>query len=214
MFHSCILHLANRHSWVEDPFKDVRGKKPYPTFKTYKKCNHPKRLSKRNYKGLKWLDMTSKAYDALYKLITNTKRSNAMKHCASFIHTGALEVYHNVRLKYLPKRTSYSLVRMVVMSMLVGIEINTNLKTKKVTKIYKKYSKVRGQWIDKKVTKGKDYGFRKELIADMIDNFVSKDPLPTIDLSEYIKKTIPKNIAPVPRPVTEIKAKSSQYTRF
>ena len=71
--------------------------------------------------------MKSEEYAALFKLLTDTRLTNSIQKCRNFLHTGALEVYHNVRLKILPKRTSYKLVRMIIGSMLIGIEINANV---------------------------------------------------------------------------------------
>ena len=169
IFHSCLLHLANKHAWTEDPFAAQRKTsetttKPYPVFKTYRKCGHENRLTgkHRKLKGMKWLDMKSEEFEVLFKIITDTRRSNAMKKCAAFIHTGSLEVYHNVRLKYLPKRTSYTLKRMIIMAMLVCIEVNVNLEKTGKPKVYSQYSKVRAAWVEKPRNSGKVYIFRHD----------------------------------------------------
>ena len=218
IYHSCLLHLANKHAWNKDPFADIRGKKPYPVFPNYNKCSHSRILrgSHRRLRGLKWLDMNSDEYKVLYKIIADTRRSNSMKKCADFVHTGDLEVYHNVRLKYLPKRTAYSLHRMIVMAMLVGIEVNTNLKKRGQPKSYAQYSKVRAEWVAKPRFKGKDFSFRKDIIDEMMRVLIDGNPDPVLDdlLREmgYIVREIPKNIAPIERPAEF--SKTNTYSRF
>ena len=223
IFHSCLLHLAGKHAWTKDPFTSLRGsgkkKKPYPVFPSYVKCAHKRKLTgkHRSLRGLQWLDMNSEEYRILYSIITDTRRSNSMKKCADFIHTGDLEVYHNVHLKYLPKRSSYSLVRMIVMAMLVGIEVNTNLQKRGTPKSYKQYSKVRAGWVAKPRFKGKVFQFRHDIIEEMMKFHELKCSFPKIDdllrESGYIRRYVPKNIAPIEKPSSDSEGVAN-YSRF
>ena len=148
-FHSCLLHICDKHAWVNDPLfklkeeiqkeKDKKRKKPLteaekkklgpglPYFKKELQCSHAKRMRHRRYRGISWLDIDGDAFKSLFRYLTDTRFCNSLKKCSQFLHTGGLEVYHNVRLKLLPKRTSYSLVKMIVAGMLICIEVNSNL---------------------------------------------------------------------------------------
>ena len=140
-FHSCLLHICDKHAWVNDPLfklkeeiqkeKDKKRKKPLteaekkklgpglPYFKKELQCSHAKRMRHRRYRGISWLDIDGDAFKSLFRYLTDTRFCNSLKKCSQFLHTGGLEVYHNVRLKLLPKRTSYSLVKMIVAGMLI-----------------------------------------------------------------------------------------------
>ena len=87
-------------------FTELRGKKPYPKQsmldKKNQKCLH-KPLTKRVHRKGQWFSMNDPDFLALFKIITNTRLSNDMKHCKEFLHTGALESFHSCKLKYLPK---------------------------------------------------------------------------------------------------------------
>ena len=111
-------------------------------------------------------------------------------------HTGGLEVYHNVRLKLLPKRTSYSLQRMIIGSMLIAIEVNRNLDTER--REYWSYSKGQKKYVRKSRVLRKDYSFRKAILQHVIDFL--EDGKEAIDINvmlkeaRYIKRKIPDNI--------------------
>ena len=155
--HSTLLHICNHHAWTADPFETLKlqlqkernekRKKPivlnseklYPFFQKVKYCDHSSKVKYRTLRGLKWFEIESDEFTALFKYFTNTRFISSIQLCCNFLHTGALEVYHNVRLKLLPKRTSYSLNRMIVGSMVIAIEINRNLTSNK--KEFWSYSK-------------------------------------------------------------------------
>lgn len=73
----------------------------YPNFTKVLKCMH-KNLPRRQIRTGAWSKKNSVTFKALFEKLTRKKLADDMKHCASFLHTGALENYHNVRLKYLP----------------------------------------------------------------------------------------------------------------
>ena len=125
-----------------------------------------------------------------------------MKKCCRFIHTGALEVYHNVRLKLLPKRTSYTLLRMIIGSMLTAIEVNSNLVGTK-SKNYWKYSRSQKQYVVKKRLLKKNFGFRTEILAETMFNLENR--LQTTAALEmlkgvYIKREIPQRMVSAEMP--------------
>jgi len=51
-----------------------------------------------------WIDPESESYYALKKIIMAKDFLKDLTHATHFVHTGRLESYHNLRLKYMPKR--------------------------------------------------------------------------------------------------------------
>ena len=222
IFHSCLLHICNKHAWTEDPLKSMKEeiekskrknrksnttnktkKKSYPFFRSFRKCRHASRIKHRRLRGLKWLDIKSDLYKDLFKYLTDTRLCNSLKKCCRFIHTGGLEVYHNVRLKLLPKRSSYSLIRMIVMGMLTAIDVNSNLEG--VTrKEYWTWSRSQKKYVIKNRILNKNYRYRIAILEDMMEKARSPQAYPPIEellvLHEYIKGPIPKKIVSVEFP--------------
>lgn len=51
-----------------------------------------------------WIRPDSESYNALKKILLAKDFLKDLQHAKHFVHTGRLESYHNVRLKYMPKR--------------------------------------------------------------------------------------------------------------
>lgn len=229
-FHGCLLHICNKHAWTEDPFSQLKGsietekekhrKKKrtdaekkrqgpgLPYFTKVRKCSHSSRMRHRRLRGTHWLDMDGGAFKTLFKFLTDTRFCNSIKKCNEFLHTGGLEVYHNVRLKLLPKRSSYKLVRMIVSGMLVAIDVNSNLEsnTNLKRKRYWKWSRSQKQYVAKQRILKKDYSFRVEIMNNMMSNLknnIESIPIQDILTGYYIKRDIPARIVPVDFPSCE-----------
>ena len=71
------------------------------------------RLSRRKQRKTKWLEDGSSAYVALEEVVLNKKNLKDIEKLTEFHHTGELEVYHSLLLKYVPKRLHYSYKGMV-----------------------------------------------------------------------------------------------------
>ena len=167
----------------------------YPFFSTFRKCRHASRIKHRRLRGLKWLATNIDSYRDLFEYLTDTRLCDSLKKCCRFIHTGGLEVYHNVRLKLLPKRSSYSLIRMTVMGMLTAIDVNSNLEG--ITrKQYWKWSRSQKQYVIKNRILKKNYQYRIAIMEEMMNKARSQQTNPPIEvlLREYIKRPIPKKI--------------------
>ncbi|KAJ8017870.1 hypothetical protein HOLleu_44466 [Holothuria leucospilota] len=67
------------------------------------------------------------AHQALVKVVLNKRLLNDMKHLAEFMHTGALEVFHNVVLKYAPKRLDFDFPYMSARLKLAALDHNYNV---------------------------------------------------------------------------------------
>ena len=165
---------------------------------------------------MKWLDMKSPVFLTLFKFFTDTRLCNTVKKCCNFLHTGGLEVYHNVGLKVLPKRSSYSLIRMIIGSMLVAIEVNSNLETNLLIKrkTYWKYSRSQKQYVAKQRIVKKDFSFRADIMQEMMSivktTGLDVTHIPILDLLKgyYLKRGIPKRMVDIEYPTGDPSAKS------
>ena len=125
---------------------------------------------------------------------------NDLPNLVKFKHSGNIEVYHNLLLKYCPKRLAFSYEGMYARTQLAVLDHNENLDRKQaVTKSNEKrekfqYSKVTGQWVVKDVKEKKSRTFVEEVFneipAVIHGNVEKNDKL----------EAIPKTIATTPRP--------------
>ena len=191
----------NKHKWKNS--------------KHFRRCEHG-RLSKRKERKTKWLEDGSSAYVALEEVVLNKKFLKDIEKLTEFHHTGELEVYHSLLLKYVPKRLHYSYKGMVARTQLAVIDHNSNTGRKQATvtrgknKGNKKYKLVfpKGQkkWVAKPVKTRKSYSFVEDLMEAVFSFEDTKtDDKDTTDDEDNTTTpaSIPKNIAPIPRPSRE-----------
>lgn len=124
---------------------------------------------------------------------------------AEFHHTGNLEVYHSLLLKYAPKRQHFSYKGMVARTQLAVIDHNCNTGRRQATVINgtkqgeKRYKVVfpkgRKKWVVKPVLERKSFAFVQQLMEGVL---LFKDD--KSQQTSTIPGSIPKNIAPTPRP--------------
>ena len=88
---------------------------------------------------------------------------------------------------------------MIIGGMLVAVEINLNLQPSKHRR-YLVWSKSQKKWVNKKRNLNKDYSFRQGILKSALDHLRSGKPPLTLDLGEYVKRAVPRNIVSVPRP--------------
>lgn len=193
-FTSILKHIKNVHEWEEDGVK--------------KTCEHPP-LSDEYKKQKLWLLPDSKPYEVLKEIICNKKFLTDLKQTKNYVHTGRLESYHNLRLKYVPKRVHFSFKAMYIKSIIAIIDHNSNLNKKKIGLNYL-FSKPTGKWVTKNIYEKGTNNWRDEIINTILDhlNGVEMSPLKT-----PLNVTLPKNIAPIDRPALEI-MQNSHHSRF
>ena len=199
MWTSILYHIRNVHKW--------KGTKS-----SYKSCAHSK-LSLRDRLAKKWLKKNSAAYSALENIITDENLMKDLPNLVKFKHSGNIEVFHNLKLKYCPKRLSFSYEGMYARTQLAVLDHNENLGRKQaVTKANKKreklqYSKVTKQWVVKDVKEQKSRQYVQEVLneipAVMKGNIEKNDKL----------ETIPRTIATVPKP-NKAEASANRLSRF
>ena len=123
-----------------------------------------------------------------------------------FHHTGQLEVFHSMMLKYVPKRQHFSYQGMVARTQLAALDHNYNLNRSQAVisnendgvgeERYKVvFPKGLKDWVAKPVLKDKSYEFFNDLMYDVVTSKLEKrhDSL-------VLPQNIPRNIAPKTRP--------------
>ncbi|XP_044172506.1 uncharacterized protein LOC114961035 [Acropora millepora] len=109
---SVIHHVTNRHEW--------------PGNRYFHKCQHD-RLSPEQQRKKKWLKPGSASHTALVNIAKDNRLLKDLDHLVQFVHTTALEVYHSLYLKYLPKLTHFTHDVMKVGTMLAALDHNFNV---------------------------------------------------------------------------------------
>ena len=92
---SILHHIVNVHEWAS-------------SYK-FHRCEHDDLSGE----STAWLTLDSAAFKALEKIILDKKLVRDMDHMTLFCHTGSLENFHSVMLKYCLKRNNFSYRGMV-----------------------------------------------------------------------------------------------------
>ena len=101
-----------KHSWKD--------------YKLFHKCSHQK-LSRAQLRNTAWLKAGSSAHVALEEVVLNRKLLKDLAKLADFCHTGGLEVYHSMPLKYCPKREHFTYQGMLARTQLAALDNNSNV---------------------------------------------------------------------------------------
>ena len=82
-----LHHISNVHEWDSDPNS------------LFPKCAHPT-LPPEEQHSKKWLKSGSVAHNALRSVVLQDRLLRYIKKLNGFHHTGSLEVFHSLLLKY------------------------------------------------------------------------------------------------------------------
>ena len=93
---SMLYHIRDIHHWDGTE---------------YTQCLHRVYTNK-----IKWFDFESPAFQALSRIVNGNTILNDMMYLTEFRHTGNLEVYHSLLLKYWTKRLHFSMAGMIARS--------------------------------------------------------------------------------------------------
>ncbi|KAJ8050065.1 hypothetical protein HOLleu_03116 [Holothuria leucospilota] len=195
MWKSILYHVSGIHSWPEDN-----------EFKVFRACNHAP-LSDEEQRKKKWLKQGSSSHEALCKIVTGKRLLQDLPYIGEFMHTGALEVFHNVVLKYAPKRLEFNFAQMDARLKLAALDHNLNVgRAKAVVKKPRAGSSPRGetqykrvftkftkQWVLKTKYEDKCYDY----VYEMMDGVVNRKKN---NQKEEIRKAPSANIAPCEAP--------------
>ena len=196
---SILCHVRNKHRWEEG--------------QVYKRCEHGK-LPSEVQRLKKWIKEGSPAFIALEKVVTDKRLICDLKYLVDFNHTGQLEVYHSLYLKYCPKRLHFSYPGMIARSQLAVMDFNsgvylTQATTKNNEPRYKQaFSKVTNGWVVKKIKSPKEKAYLDVLMETTVDIKLRKEHVDMPDLTN-----VPKNISLLEKPDKKEAIKSLK-TRF
>jgi len=146
---SIVNHVVNKHKWREN--------------KSTVSCPHPK-LTKQQCKEIQWLKSGSPAHVALEEVVYNKNLLRDIVKLTEYHHTGNLEVFHSLLLKYAPKRKHFSYQGMVGRTQLAVMDHNTNSDRQQATSKGENRYKVvfpknRKTWVAKPIPQEKSFGF-------------------------------------------------------
>ncbi len=185
---SLLYHIVDKHRW--------NG------CKLFKKCAHPA-MSRRERKSIKWLKAGSLTYVALEEIVTNKKLVNDLEKLTEFHHTGELEQYHSVLLKYAPKREHFSYNGMVARTQLAVLDHNSNVHRKQAViqkgekKGERRYNvvcpKQRNKWVAKPIKEPKSYEYINSMMKDVLKIKEGKK-------MKYKPVAQAQNISTIPKP--------------
>ena len=117
---SIVYHISNVHEW--NGGKDSK----------FNKCVHLT-LPIEEQHSKKWLRSGSLIHITLKNVVCNKNLLRDIKMLTGFQHTGALEVFHSLLLKYCPKRQHFSYIGMQACIELAILDHNYNTNRKQAT---------------------------------------------------------------------------------
>ena len=109
---SILHHIVNQHQWKRHQL--------------FRACEHHT-MMKRETKSIKWLKPGSLAYIALEQVEKNKNLIKDVTKLTEFHHTGELEQYHSLMLKYVPKCEQFSYSGMIAQTQLAILDRNHNV---------------------------------------------------------------------------------------
>ena len=121
-----------------------------------------------------------------------------------FYHTGNLEVYHSVLLKYCEKRNHFSYEGMIARTELAALDNNHNLGRQQATtsigmpRYRVAFPKGRKDWVAKPISEAKSYSYIANMMTRVVEVRLSEPQ--DLFASQISIPPLPDNIAPVPRP--------------
>ena len=159
---SIVHHISNKHSW------DNAG--------LFTCCEHHI-LSIAEQRETQWLTPGSDAHIALEEVVFTPKLLKDMELVTEFHHTGELEIYHSMMLKYCPKRQHFSYKGMIARTQLAVLDHNHNTGRKQSVVNFGEakgeprynvvFPKGRSSWVAKPIRETKSYEFLYDLMKDV-----------------------------------------------
>ena len=190
---SIMHHVTHKHSWQDS--------------EVFHQCAHP-RLSHREARRKCWLEPGSPAHVALEEVVLQPKLLKDLARATDFCHTGGLEVYHSMTLKYCPKREHFSFKGMVARTQLAALDNNHNTGRNQAViqkgprsgeaRYRKCFPKMHKRWVVKPVLEKKSYTFLPELQLKVLQ--LCEGGMEVAHIAPIDEVDLPRNIASVPAP--------------
>ena len=188
MWTSIVWHIQNIHVFS--------GKK-------VQNCSHDP-LAPEDIRKKKWLKKGSKALKALETIVCDKRLLKDIRQLNLFCHTGDLETYHSMMLKYVPKRQAFGYAQMVSRTQLAVLDHNFNLKRDVALDSHGQqrfnvmFPKATGRWSVRRLYVAKSYNFRREILCCVVEKKLASD-IKSVPHQQKCK-SLPQNIARVPAP--------------
>ena len=100
-FTSFQHHIVNKHKFPNNIY--------------YKRCKH-EALSEDDTRRKKWLEMGSESHEKLRKILCEKTLLADLENMTEQINTTMLEVFHALKIAYLPKKTFFGIEKMIAVS--------------------------------------------------------------------------------------------------
>ena len=111
-FLSVIHHVCNRHNFKSNAL--------------YLQCEHDK-YSREETRARAWLDYGTPAHESLKKIVMNPVLVRDLKKMNHHVFTTYLEVFHALKIRYLPKSIFFEAEKMVAGMELFALDHNINI---------------------------------------------------------------------------------------
>ena len=202
---SVLDHVSNKHKWSGNTH--------------FHRCCH-RHISSSEAKKICWLKPGTSAHLALEEVALNTKLLKDLAKLTDFCHTGKLEVYHAMMLKYCSKREHYSYRGMIARTQLAALDNNTNTgRSQAVVKTgeqagearYKLcFPKANKRWVAKPINEKKSYKYLSDLLFAVIKRVEQGGAV-----AQPVPVHLPRNIAsePAPAKADAIEQHRSRFNR-
>jgi len=183
---SCVNHVANVHSWNGEKMTS---------------CEHG--IIEND--DIAWLDIDSPPHMALKDVVLSSKLLKDVGKLSASFHTGSLEVYNSMLLKYAPKRQHFHYTGMQSRLQLAALDHNHNVgrdlaKDKFGQPVLKQvFTKARKSWILRNVYTKKEYTYLDEILCKIVMRRRDKN-ITMAQAGSQLKCPVASNIATVPKP--------------
>lgn len=185
---SIVHHVSNKHKWTGN--------------KHFHRCSHA-RLPRDRQRKTKWLKAGSAGHVALEDIVYNPKFLKDLSKLTQFCHTGELESYHSMLLKYCPKREHFPYNGMLARFQLAAIDHNAHserpqAKTNTGEPRYKvSRPKTQKKWVVKPIKEKKSYQHVEVMMEDLVkavqEGSLNDEESPTKDIPRNITGSLPPN---------------------
>ena len=198
---SIVHHITNVHQWNGELMTE---------------CNHGDLTDS----DTDWLTVDSEAHKALKSVVLDKRLMKDIGQLSDFLHTGSLEVYHSLLLKYAPKRLHFQYAGMQTRLQLAALDHNHNVDRGLLKdsagniKVRQVFSKARKQWILRNSYENKQYTFLDDILLKIHERRMDTSvTLTNAESCLELPLTLKQPLATTAKPSLE-EAKAKRYNRM
>jgi hypothetical protein len=197
---SVLNHVSNNHRWTGNVL--------------FHRCDHSKLTAKQKKQTL-WLDQKSEAFKALQAVVMNNRVLNVLPQLTKFCHTGELEVFHSMLLKYCLKRQHFHYDAMKARLMLAAMDWNSQTRVELTddsgnVRESLVWSKRRKQWVRRTRYYKTSMNHVESLINNVLEAKMHKHNLLPMERPHDLPKYVAKEQKPS---LNDMKEKKSRFAR-